>query len=131
MPQATDLILKNGAGVDKTFQLAAPAAGTQPGVWFLREGSTPAGFPSVEISSRRTGAVGNDRRVLISLIVPVMGTNPTTGAQTRISSMPIKIDAKVPELVPDAARDDAIAYIGSAVADALIKATMKTGYAPT
>lgn len=131
MPQATDLSLKNAAGVAKTFALAAPAAGTQPGVWFLREGGSQAGFPSLENSARRSGTTGNNRRVQLSLVVPVMGVNPSTGNPTRISAMTIKVDAVVPELVPDATRDDAIAYIGSALADTLVKSSIKTGYALT
>lgn len=131
MPQATDLSLKNGVGVAKTFALAAPSAGLMPAVWYLREGESQAGFPSLEVSSRKSGTTGNNRRVLISLVVPVMGTHPATGAKVRITSIPIKIDAQMPELAPDSARDDAIAYIGSVGIDALIKASLKTGYAPT
>lgn len=130
MPQATDLALKNGAGTAKTFALAAPAAGISPAVWFLREGANQSAYPSIEISSRRSGSGSAARRVLISLVVPITGVN-ASGATVRVASMPIKVDVVVPDSIPDTARDDAIAYIGSALADALVKASIKTGYAPT
>lgn len=130
MPKATDLSLKNAAAVIKTFALAAPAAGTSPAVWFLREGANQSAFASLEISSRKSGGGSNARRVQISLVVPIVGVN-ASGATVRIGQMPIKVDAVVPDSIPDTTRDDAIAYVGSALADALVKASIKTGYAPT
>lgn len=129
MPQATDLVLKNAAAVNKTFALAAPASGSSSALWYLREGANQGIFPKVEISARKNGDA-DARKVQITLSVPFPVTS-TSGAVTRGAAMSFNIDATVPDLVPDATRDDAIAFVGALLADTLVKASLKVGFAPT
>lgn len=129
MPQATDLTLKNAAAANKTFALATPAGPNASAVWFLREGANPGVFPKVECSSS-SAASGAGRKVKLSLNVPVATVN-ASGATVAAAKMSFNIDATVPDLVPDALRDDAIAFVKDLVASALMASVFKTGFAPT
>jgi hypothetical protein len=129
MPQATNLVLKNAADVDKTFALAAPAAGTSSAVWFLREGANQSVFPKIEISGARASS-GPGRKTKTTLKVPVPVTD-SNGVVRSGGDYLVVIDATAPDSVPDGTRDDAIAYIASLVAATLWQETAQTGYAPT
>lgn len=129
MPQATDLVLKNGAAVAKTFSLAQPASGTSSAIWYLREGANPSVYPNVEMSSQK-GATPATRKVKLTVRVPVASVD-SSGATRSIAAMTFDITAAVPDLVPDASRDDAIAFVSESLAASLIKASFKVGYAPT
>lgn len=130
MPQATNITVVNGTAVSKTFTLAAPASGpSAPAVFFLREGANQTVFPKFEVSSDKV-VKGNGRKIKATLRVPVAVTG-TNGVVTSAAEMFFAIDCTVPALVPDASRDDAIAFVGSLITSALMKATFKEGYAPT
>jgi len=129
MPQAASLTLKNAAAANKVFALAAPASANQPAAWFLREGANQSVFPQVMVSSRPNGA-RDARKVQITLKVPV-GTLDANGVTRRTSAFEFDTTCTIPDLVPDATRDDAIAYASSLIADALVKECLKVGYAPT
>lgn len=129
MPQATDLSLKNNAAVAKTFALATPAGPTAPAVWYLREGANPGVFPKVECSSA-SAAGGAGRKVKLSFNLPVATVN-ASGATVSAAKMSFNLDVTVPDLVPDASRDDAVAFVKDLVASTLMVSVFKTGYAPT
>lgn len=129
MPQATNVIVNNAAAVAKTFALAAPASGNMPAVWFLREGANQTVYPKLEVSSDKI-VKGSGRKVKLTLRVPTAVTS-STGVVSNAGDMFFSIDAAVPALVPDSVRDDAIAFIGNIVINAIMKETFKTGYAPT
>lgn len=129
MPQAINLSLTNHAAVAKTFALASPASATSPAVWLLREGANQSVFPKVEQSSRKNGS-GDARKVQLTVTVPV-GTVDAAGATRRAAAMQFNVDCTIPDLVPDAIRNDAIAFAASAMANALLKECFFTGYAAT
>lgn len=129
MPQATDLAIKNNAGVSKTFALAAPASGVMPAVWLLREGANQSVFPKVEMSSRKNGA-GDARKVQTTFTLPVAVVD-ASGITRRAAAFSVNIDVTVPDLVSDAARDDAIAYVADLVGHTLYKSCVRVGFAPT
>lgn len=129
MPQATDLALKNGAAVSKTFSLAQPASGTSSALWYLREGANPSVYPNIEMSSQK-GATNATRKVKLTVRVPVPTTD-STGATRSAAAMTFDISAAVPDIVPDSIRDDAIAFVSEAMASTLIKSSFKVGFAPT
>lgn len=60
MPQATDLVINNGAGtpVAKTFTLMAPAAGDNSlASWALKEGTISSVFPKITALADRKSVV--------------------------------------------------------------------------
>lgn len=128
MPQAINIVIKNDAAVDKTFDLATPSSGNLPAVWLLREGANQGVFPKVEVSARKNGN-GDARKVQITLQVPFPVTD-STGIVRKGGTLVFNIDAVVPDLVPDPLRDTAIAYVGNLLQNTLIKETIKVGFAP-
>lgn len=130
MPQATDLVLTNALQEQKTFVLAAPAAGNSPATWFLREGAHQGVFPSIEMASRRSGTSGSARRVTLSLVVPNAIVS-ATGQTTRSGTYAMKVDVAIPDSIPDTTREDAIAFLASAFQTDLVKACFATGFSAT
>lgn len=129
MPQAIDLVLKNSAAVNKTFALATPAGPNGSALWYLREGANPGVFPKIECSSS-TAAGKAGRKVKLSLNLPATVVS-TSGTTTVAARMSFNLDVTIPDLVPDAQRDDAIAFVKDLVASALMVSVFKTGFAPT
>jgi hypothetical protein len=129
MPQAIDLALKNAAAQSKTFSLATPAGPTGSAVWYLREGANPSIYPKIECSSA-TAAGGAGRKVKLSLNLAAPTVN-ASGVTIASAKMSFNIDVTIPDLVPDAQRDDAIAFVKDLVASALMTSVFKTGFAPT
>lgn len=129
MPQAIDLVLKNAAAEEKTFSLASPAGPGGSAIWYLREGANPSIFPKVECSSS-VAAGGSGRKVKLSFNLAAPTVN-ASGATVSSAKMSFNLDVTVPDLVPDAQRDDAIAYVKDLVATALMASVFKTGFAPT
>lgn len=129
MPQASDLALKNAAAETKTFTLATPAGPNASAVWYLREGANPSVYAKVECSSAPS-AGGTGRKVKLSLNLPATTVN-AVGLTVVVARMSFNIDVTVPDFVPDAERDDAIAYVKDLVASTLVESVFKTGFAPT
>lgn len=125
MPQATALVIKNAAGVDKTFSLDAPAAG-YAGVaeWSLKEGATPNVFPRVTLSATPTRQV---RATKVVLTVPFAYNDPATGLPIVGDTFLVDLKVKVPNGFPVAMRDDAVAYTKGVISDALVAACYRDG----
>lgn len=127
MPQAANLSLVNYAAVAKSFALASPASANQPAVWLLREGANQSVYPTVLMSSGPNGA--RDARKVHSTVKVPVGVVGTDGITRRVAAMEFNLTVTIPDLVPDAVRDDAIAYFNSYVATALVKECHKVGFA--
>lgn len=129
MPQAQNIVLKNAAGVDKTFTLAVPASGSSPAVWFLQEGANKSVWPKLECSSARAGS-GDARKVKWTLSVPdavVDATGVTRAAAKQTSAL----DHTTPTLVSASVTDDAVAYLDSLAGVGIYQDSIRTGYAPS
>lgn len=128
MPQATDLIIKNGAAVDKTFTLLSGANDGQVAEWALKEGSSPIAFPRITYSaSKATGA----RKSKLKIRVPVVYTDPATGVQKLVDVFEVNADVRVSDAVPESARNDCVAYGTNVFTNALIKAALRDGLSLT
>lgn len=76
--QSATLVLNNGAAVAKTFTATMPFAGKgQPAQWILKEGTTPLGYPVVEIGSVKNAQ--GTTRIYRKVIVPYVTTDPVYG----------------------------------------------------
>lgn len=130
MPQATNLTVKNGSGVDKTFTLLTPAPGYgQPAEWALKEGATSVVYPTFTLSATKTSNAS--RRVPIKVRVPAVYTSVTTGLPVVSSTFDFSGTAIMPDNFPDDQKDDAIAYTANLIATALVKACMRDGLPAT
>lgn len=126
MPQATDLVINNGAGtpVAKTFSLMTPAAGDQsPARWALKEGTISSVFPSILAVSRQTQNAS--RKLAMRVKVPSSYTDTVTGLTKVGSSFEANIDVTVPDDFPEALKNDATAFTKNFVAHALIQAMIR------
>jgi len=128
MPQAVDLILKNGAAtpVDKTFTLLTPAAGDQSvAEWALKEGLISSVFPRITASARKT--TSGSRKSTWKLRVPASFVDASTSLTKVGSSMELNIEMSVPVDYPENLKNDVVAYAKNLVAHALYQASSRDG----
>ena len=124
MPQATDLVLKNNAGTDKTFALYTPAAGDSSlAKWMLKEGSISSVFPLITALARPT--TNRSRIVQLKLRVPSSFTDSVTGLTKVASAFEFNGSVSVPDDFPETLKPDAVAFTKNLMAHALIMAMMK------
>lgn len=123
MPQATNLIIKNAAGVDKTFTLLTPAAG-DGGVaqWALKEGTISSVFPTITASATSSN---RGRNLHIKMRFPSSYTDAVTGLTNVNSHAEINTKCAIPSDYPEALKDDYVAYATNAFKTALITAMMR------
>lgn len=128
MPQAVDLILKNGAAtpLDKTFTLLTPAAGDQSvAEWALKEGLISSVFPRITASARKTSS--GSRKSTWKLRVPASFVDASTSLTKVGSSMELNIEMSVPADYPENLKNDVVAYAKNLVAHALYQASVRDG----
>jgi hypothetical protein len=132
MPQATDLVIANGAGspVNKTFTLLSPAAGMNSvASWALKEGVISSVFPQITCLARQTGNQSN--KVQWKLRVPSSYTDTVTGLTKVGSAFEMDLSASVPFDFPEALKNDAVAFCKNLIATALAQATIRDGLPTT
>lgn len=129
MPAATDLVVKDGAGVDKTFSLLSPAAGYgTPAEWALKEGVISSVFPRLTVlarASQRAPSQGSGRHLSIKLRVPSSYTDTVTGRTLVASAWEFNGTVAVPSDYPENLKNDAVAFTTNALKTALIEALMR------
>ena len=126
MPQATDLVINNGAGtpVAKTFALMAPAAGDNSlATWKLKEGTISSVFPQITALARQTG--NQSRTAQIKLRVPSSYTDSVTGLTKVGSAFEANVSVSVPDDFPEALKNDAVAFTANLINATLIKSMMR------
>lgn len=130
MPQATDIVIKNGATtpVDKTFTLVSPAAGDGGvALWYLKEGTVSAAFIAVTASAHKTGNAS--RKLNLRLSFPssfVDGGKTVLGPRALVN-----LTVSIPDDFPESAKSDFTAYTANLVNHPLIKAAIRDAYSFT
>lgn len=133
MPQAANLVLKNGAQtpVDKTFILLAPAAGYgSTAEWALKEGPISSVFPRLTALVRPGNGPATragSKVTQLRLKVPSSYTDTVTGLTNVLSAFEANITVTVPSDYPESLKDDAIAFLANSLASALVKSMIKDG----
>ena len=126
MPQATDLVINNGAGtpVAKTFSLISPAAG-DGGIaeWALKEGTISAVFPRITASAAKTNNAS--RNAKFKFRMPSSYTDAVTGLSNVGSSAEMNATVTVPNDFPETLKADFVAFSANLFQQALIKAMMR------
>ena len=126
MPQATDLVINNGAGtpVAKTFTLLTPSAGDGSiAEWALKEGAISSVFPRITSSAARTG--NGSRKMQVKLRVPSSYTDTVTGKTLTGSAFEFNGTVSVPDDFPEVLKNDAVAFTWGLVSTTLMKAIMR------
>ena len=123
MPKATDLIVKNGAAVDKTFTLISPAAG-DGGVahWALKEGVVSAVFPAFTSSS---SSRSKGRNLKLKFTHPSSYTDAVTGLTMVNNRAEINISVSIPSDFPEAKKDDFVAFCTNLITNAFVKSLIR------
>lgn len=123
MPQATDIVVKNGSAVDKTFTLLAPAAGYGAAAqWSLKEGTISAVFPTL----RATATTDPGKNGLhLSFYIPASYTDTVTGLTMVKNRAEVNIKVAIPKDFPENRKDDWAAFVCNIVNHGLIKAMIR------
>lgn len=129
MPQASDLVIKNSATVDKTFALISPAAG-DGGIaeWALKEGTISSVFPRITASAHKTP---RGRVLTLKLKFPSSYTDTVTGLTNVASAAEVNVKVSVPADYPELRKDDFVAFTANAMAHALVKAMTRDAVSAT
>lgn len=125
MPQATDLVIKNAANVDKTFTLITPAAG-DGGVaqWALKEGAISGVFPQLTASAHRN--VGQKSRNLKTKFVHPSGwVDASTGLTSVGSRAEFNSSVTIPDDFPEDKKADFVAFATLSFRTALLQAMIR------
>lgn len=126
MPQATDIVINNGAGtpVAKTFSLQMPAAGDNAVAgWALKEGTISSVFPRITALARKTG--NQARLVQIKFRLPSSYTETVNGLTRVGSAFEMNLTATVPDEFPESLKNDAVAFSANLIAHTLVKAMIR------
>lgn len=132
MPQATDIIINNGAGtpVAKTFILMSPAAGEGSYAnWRLKEGTIASVFPAIAVMAKSNA--NSARKANIKFRMPSSYTEPVTGLTKVGSAFDVSIDITVPNDFPEALKPDAQAFVSNLMNHALIKQVIRDAFPTT
>lgn len=127
MPQATDIVVKNGAStpVDKTFVLISPAAGDGSYAnWRLKEGTISSVFPAIAVKATQN-ARGTGRKVNVKFRLPSSYTEQVTGLTKVGSAYDFNLDITVPDDFPESLKNDAVAFATNILNTPLMKAVMR------
>lgn len=123
MPKAVDLIVQNGAAVNKTFTSVSPAAG-DGGVaqWALKEGVISAVFPAFTSSS---SSRPKGRNLKLKFTHPSSYTDATTGLTVVNNRAEINISVSIPSDFPEAMKNDFVAYGVNLVNHVFVKSLIR------
>lgn len=130
MPQATNIVIKNAAAVDKTFTLISPAAGYGSlAEWKLKQGAVVGAFPSLTLQARKTGNRSQVSQVKFSM--PSAYVDTTTNRTHIGVAAQMNATFSMPDDFPESERDDFAAYCGNIVKNAIIQASLRDGHPAT
>lgn len=125
MPQATNLVIKDATGTDKTFVLMTPASGDGGlAEWALKEGTISSVFPRITIQSTKRSQ-GRSRVVKLKFSLPSSFTDAVTGLTNVGSRAECNVSVTVPDDFPEALKDDHVAFFKNGIATALVQAIVR------
>lgn len=121
MPQAQNLVIQNGAAVNKTFTLYAPAPGdTGNATWKLKEGADSRYFPTLTIGTKLAPTA---RKLTLRLRVPRDPLSGDNGGPA--ASCFAALDVVVPDQFPESLKNDWVAFLANALNHADVKAAIR------
>lgn len=122
MPQATDIIVNNGAAtpVAKTFSLVAPMSG-YGGIaeWLNKEGGSQIAFPKITYTARDITS-SSRRKCQIKVRLPATYIDPTTGMPALLATAEFNGEVTMPHAFPEANKADFIAFVKNVISHALM-----------
>lgn len=130
MPNMANIVAKNAAAADITFNAISPSAGDKvPAQWRAEAvGAVPLARPRFEMTTSYNAA-RNVRRANFYLTVPY-STVQADGTTKVVANVPFRLEAALPMGIPDTVVADAASYFASLMGDTLVQDALKAGYAP-
>lgn len=132
MPQMANITVKKNDGTtDVLYTAVVPSAGDKtPAIWRnLTVGTAASHRPDLRIQSRDNGT-NSARRVEGVFTYPTLVTG-SDGKVNVADKLVLNVSAVVPKGMPDVDVNEAVSQSANLIASALLKDTMKSGYAPT
>ena len=127
MPQATNLVVKNAAGADKTLTLINPSAGDDAiALWMIKEGAVSAAFPRLTTSAK--AQAGGGRRFTLKLTIPTVYTDASSGRVSTLPGAEMNFSTRLAPEFPQANKADFVAYASQIIALAVMKEAYGDGY---
>lgn len=127
MPQAADIIVKDGSDANKTFSLVSPAAG-DGGVaqWWLKEGNVVGAFPMLTASATPSqDRKKNSRNLKVKVTVPSSYVDATTGLTIVGPRVEANLTVTVPGEYPEAKKADAVAFVCNLIGSTALRGAMR------
>lgn len=131
MPQATDIVIQNGAPtpVAKTFTLVSPAAGDGGvALWYLKEGSVSAAFVAVTASAHKTGNAS--RKLNLRLSYPSSFTDGSGKVVLGPRAL-VNLTVSIPDDFPESEKAHMTAYTANLINHLVVKAAVRDAYSFT
>lgn len=132
MPTMADITVKKNDGTtDVVYTAFTPSAGDKtPAAWKNQTvGTAQSHRPALSLMSRDNG-VNTARRVEGTYTYPTLAVG-TDGKTNVVDKYIIGFSAVLPKAMPDADVNEAVSQGCNLIASALIKSSLKIGYAPT
>lgn len=133
MADMANIVVKAANGTtDVTYSKLNPSSGDGVSALWRNE-SAPGSMghkPTFQVSTRWNGPK-TARRCEGVFKMHQTATDSTTGLISIVNTIPISFSALVPVEVPDSVSAEAVAQAANLFASALIKESVKTGFAPT
>jgi hypothetical protein len=131
MPTMGNLTLKNAAAANVTATALSPSAGDKVSARWRIEDANPPFARALLDCVASPSADGKIRSVRGTFKMPFAYTDTTTGLKESDVYVQGSFSFSVPQSIPTATTDDASAYFGSFLQDALIQSVLKSQIAPT
>lgn len=133
MANMANITVKKADGTtDIVYTALTPSAGDSiPAVWRQEDATKPAGGRPVASLLTKWNGPKTARRSEMSYTRPITYTDTTTGLTKVAHRIPVTISAVVPQEVSDAEIAEAVHQAGNLFVSALIRDSVKAGFAPT
>lgn len=130
MPTAANLVVKNVANADVTYNLASASGGdNQPAVWRANAASNYVAYRPTFTVLTRDNARKNGRVFRASYKWPVTiddaNSNPVL-----IATIPLEVNGTLPTNIDVTLITEAFTQFGNLIASTLIRSSATEGYAP-
>lgn len=131
MPQMANIVIKDAANADVTATALTPSAGdSSTARWRVEDLAVPPMFRPEFAVLARPSSDKTSRRVQMKLTVPYAITG-TDGLTKKSGNILTVCDFVVPQDIPTATVEDAVAYTKSFISSSLISAVLGSQIAPT
>lgn len=131
MPAATNIVVKDAALVDRTFELASPASGDGSwATWMYKKGNFAVAYPRY-LMRAQPNAARTGRKVELRFKYPQSFIDTASGLPTITATFDAVSTVTIPDNLSELEKPDAVAFFVNAFTNALVKAVFTSGQPAT